>query len=182
MSPSPSCRRQVICLKHGLSKLVGSQPALGRPAMYEPVRGTWYVSRRVDAPAVVVTDLVRWLLAAGPITVEADGSTLTVGSTDDGANLWPCHRAVTRAAEGRLGRSGRARGFSRRVRVDLEVEAWSTGASELALRPSGRRPPGDATRFGASAGLTLERLRDVVVRLLGAPDELAVGERLRRAS
>jgi hypothetical protein len=172
----------VISLKHGLSKLVGSQPELERPAMYEPVRGTWYVSRRVDAPAVVVTDLVRWLLADGPITVEADGSTLTVGPTDDAANLWTGHRGVTRAAEGRLGRSGCIGGFSRRVRVDLEVEAWSTGASELALRPSGRRPPGAATRYGEAAGLTLERLRDVVVRLLGAPDELAVGERLRRAS
>ena len=70
-----------------------------------------------------------------------------------------------------------------RIAVDLEVEAWSsTVRVELALRPSGRRPPGDATRLRPAAGLTLERLRDVVVRLLGAPDELAVGERpLRRA-
>ena len=147
--------------------------------MYEPVRGTWYVSRHVDAPAVVVTDLVRWLLAEGPITVEAEGATLTVAPTGGDGNVWPCHRAVTRAAEGRL---GRARAFGRRVAVDLEVEAWSSSASELALRPSARRPRGDATRYGEAAGSTLERLRDVVVRLLGAPDELAVGERLRRAS
>ena len=150
--------------------------------MNEPVRGTWYVSRRVDVPAVVVTDLVRWLLADGPIAVEADGSTLTVGSTDDGANLWPCHRAVTRAAEGRLGRSGRApasagaSGSTSRSRRGRPVRASSRSG-----RPGGCRP---ATRpaYGEAAGVDARAApRRRGRALLGAPDELR-GERARCAA
>ena len=150
--------------------------------MNEAVRQTWYVSRRVDAPTFVVADLVRWLLADGPITVEADGAALTVAPTGADGLVWPSHHAVTRVARGQLRRSGRLGRLAPRVGVDLEVEAWSRDACELALRPSGRRIPADAVAYGRLAAVTLERVRDVVVRLLCSPEEPAPMQVLRRAS
>ncbi|HZP27983.1 MAG TPA: hypothetical protein VFC99_03435 [Acidimicrobiia bacterium] len=151
--------------------------------MHEPVGGTsWYVARRVDAPAFVVADLVRWLLAEGPITVETDGAALTVAAVEPGRLALPSPLAVIRAGRGRLTPRRRRLRPGGRVRVDLEVEAWSAGACELALRPSARRPPANAPAYGAAAAAALDRLRDVVVRLLGTPEERAEPVPLRRAS
>jgi hypothetical protein len=174
----------VISPKHGVSMLVGSMTAIRGDrkgiAMNESLRHHWYVSRRVEAPAFVVADIVRWLLADGPITVEAERATLTIGPVEPAGIFWPSHHAVTRAGRGRLGLARRRPGT--RHAVDLEVEAWSEGSSELALRPAGRHLPADPTAYGEAAAVTLERIRDVVVRLVGAPEEPALAETLRRAS
>jgi hypothetical protein len=181
---SPSRRPEVISPKHAVSMLVGSMTAIRGDrkgiAMNESLRHHWYVSRRVEAPAFVVTDIVRWLLADGPITVEADRATLTVGPAEPAGIVWPSRDAVTRAGRGRLGRT--RRWPAARRAVDLEVEAWSEGSCELALRPTGRHLPADPTAYGKAAAVTLERIRDVVVRLVNAPEEPALAEPLRRAS
>jgi hypothetical protein len=136
--------------------------------MNDPVWSTWYVSRRVEVPAGAVAHALDRMLSDGPIAVDSGRAALTV---DRG-------RAPA-VGRGRLVVPGP---FTRRVAVDLEVEAWSAGSCELALRPSGRRVPGDAERYGAAAGLTLERMRDAVAQVIAAPiteDERAL---LRRAS
>jgi hypothetical protein len=167
----------VISPKHGVSILEGSMTAVRGDrkghAMNETLRSSWYVSRRVEAPAFVVADLVRWLLADGPITVVADAATLTVGPVEPAGPVWPSHHAVTRAGSGRLGRAGHRGWFSGR---------WSHHSCELALRPTGRRLPIHADGYGGAAAVTLDRVRDVVVRLLGAPEESATALALRRAS
>ncbi len=137
--------------------------------MNESLQRTLYVSRRVEAPTMVVVHALESLLGDGPLTVGADGATLAVELTD----------TVRGTARGRLGVPGR---LGKRVPVELEVEAWSGAACELALRPAGRRLHGDPDRYGEAAGLALERFRDVVVRMLVTPAELDVPETLRRAS
>jgi hypothetical protein len=176
----------VISPKHGVPILVGSMTAVRGDrkghAMNEMFRSSWYVSRRVEAPAFVVADLVRWLLADGPITVVADDATLTIGPVEPAGLVWPSHHSVTRTGSGRLGRAGRRRWIAGRRAVDLEVEAWSHDSCELALRPTSRRLPLDSEGYGEAAAVTLDRIRAVVVRLLGTPDEPTLPVPLRRAS
>ena len=140
--------------------------------MDEPVRSTWYVSRRVQAPAVAVAHALDRMLSDGPVAVDTGGAVLTVRPVD-----------TTAAARGHLSLRAVIPGpFTRRVAVDLEVEAWSAGTCELGLRPVGRRVPRDADRYGEAAGFVLERVKEQVAGALAARAAEEDREALRRAS
>jgi len=79
---SSARRREVICPKHGLPMLFVSLRRHERAAMFETLRRTCYVSRRVEAPTVVVVHALESLLGDGPLTVGAGGATLAVVLTD----------------------------------------------------------------------------------------------------
>jgi hypothetical protein len=108
------------------------------------------------------------MLSVGPIEVDSGRAALTVGRGPAPA-----------VGRGRLVVPGT---FGRRVHVALEVEAWSAGACELALRPAGRWVPRDAERFGEAAALTLEEMRDAVVGTLAIRAAEEDRAALRRAS
>jgi len=137
--------------------------------MSETLQRTCYVSRRVEAPTVVVVHALESLLGDGPLTMGAGGATLAVTLTD----------TIRGTARGHLGVPGR---LGKRVPVELEVQAWSGAECELALRPATRRLPADPDRYGEAAGIALERFRDVVVRMLPTPVDVDAHEPLRRAS
>ena len=136
--------------------------------MNEPVWSSLYVARRVEAPAVAVTHALDRMLSVGPIEVDSGRAALTVG-----------RGPAPTVGRGRLVVPGT---FGRRVHVALEVEAWSAGACELALRPAGRWVPRDAERFGEAAALTLEEMRDAVVGTLAIRAAEEDRAALRRAS
>jgi hypothetical protein len=165
---SHGCLGSVISPKHGLSMLFASHRIHERQDMNEPVWSSLYVARRVEAPAVAVTHALDRMLSVGPIEVDSGRAALTVGRGPAPA-----------VGRGRLVVPGT---FGRRVHVALEVEAWSAGACELALRPAGRWVPRDAERFGEAAALTLEEMRDAVVGTLAIRAAEEDRAALRRAS
>ncbi len=145
--------------------------------MAQPRSNTWYVSKRVDAPArAVVTSFDRKIADLG--VVAAGGAELRVSPGDAPVG-------IPRAGPDRrrVGAQLRLPGWLPvRVAVELEVEPWSRHLCELAMRPARARIMPDPDRYGRAAALVLEALRDILEDEM-APDLAsdAIG-RLRRAS
>ena len=146
--------------------------------MAQPRSNTWYVSKRVDAPArAVVTSFDRKIADLG--VVAAGGAELTRLARR-------CARRDTTAPDRIAGGSARQLRLPGwlpvRVAVELEVEPWSRHLCELAMRPARARIMPDPDRYGRAAALVLEALRDILEDEM-APDLAsdAIG-RLRRAS
>jgi len=139
--------------------------------MDQPEPTPWYVSRRVALPlghaAAALDDLVDQRRRGGEPSASID-----LTETLHAQPMWSLP-GTARQLQGRL-RLPRPR---RPVRVELELAPWSTGRSELGLRPA-RPPAGRAAQYWETAGATLEQLADELVTLAGP----ATAPALRRAS
>jgi len=112
---------------------------------------TWYVSRRVGLPLdVAATTLDRVL--------DEPARTANVPRTPPG--LAPATVSVTPlpGSARRLFGALRVDPWPAPIRVELELEPWSSSQSSLGLRPRGRLPRWRAPQYWASAVSTLERL------------------------
>ncbi|MGZ8734991.1 MAG: hypothetical protein ACXW1M_07360 [Acidimicrobiia bacterium] len=131
----------------------------------QETRPTLYASRRIERPMhAVVGDVETFLTRRNWEAVDGTGPSRS--------------RAVNRAFRGVLHReSGR-----RIARVELEVVAWSDHATEIGLRPIGRRAHRAATRrpYGDAAAALLDGLVRRPARTAAA--RRRTGPPLRRAS
>ena len=130
----------------------------------DETRPTLYASRQFERPMhAVVGDIEAFLTRRDWHPVDGTGPTTS--------------RAAPRAFRGVLHReSGR-----RIARVELEVVAWSDHATEVGLRPVGRRARRVATRrpYGEAAAALLDGLVRLPVRPKTAPRRVGP---LRRAA
>jgi hypothetical protein len=131
---------------------------------------SWYVSRRVGLPLDVAAATLDHLF----------------DEPDRRANLdrtRPCLAPATVSVTPLPGSARRLFGALRvdpwpaPIRVELELEPWSSSQSSLGLRPRGRPPRWRAPQYWASAVSTLERLDAQLVAAAPRPRRV-----LRRAS
>jgi len=142
--------------------------------MHDPSVPTWHVSRPLPMPAADAALALDLLLREGAIRCEPGGSALRpVLIAVNGSRRY---RPVRRL-RGLL----RLGGLAGAVRVEVQLDPWSYGRSELGVRPAARPPLAwRATRYFAAVTALLD---DLIGRLLAAvPPDDATHARLRWAS